>query len=132
MSDELMYACAECGSPSVEFSPLVGGAASCKACDWSGQREGLVAIPVQRGGLVGAEQTFLAMYNDFRSIFRANAAPLTQFLVKWGFVEAVQRGRKIQVVEPKKVVRYVNAIFQGALLAVLDTREKYEKEKVSE
>ena len=127
-----MYACAECGSPSVEFSSLVGGNAECKACEWRGTREGLVAIPVQRGGLAGAEQTFLAMYNDFRAIFRDTATPLTQFLVKWGFVEAVQRGRKIQVVEPKKVVRYVNAIFQGALLAVLNTREKYAKEKVSD
>jgi len=72
------------------------------------------------------------MYNDFRGIFGSNAGVLARFLVKWGFVDSVQRNQKIEIVEPKRVLRYVNAIFQGAFLAVLSTREKYEKERVSE
>lgn len=132
MSDHLMYLCAECGSPSLEFSVLVGGDASCKACGWSGRREGLTAIPVQQDGLADADQTFLVMYNDFRRVFRTVATPLVQLLVKWGFVAAVQRGERVEVVEPEKAVRYVNRMFQGALKALLEARQDYEKEKVDD
>lgn len=76
------------------------------------------------------DQVFITMYQDFRKIFSANALPLTRFLVKWGFVSAVQRGMKVEIEHPELVVRYVNAIFQGAFRAVLATREALEKERV--
>jgi len=128
---DTMFVCANCGSPSVEVSALVGGGGSCKACGWSGSREELVSIPVRRDGLADGDQVFVAMYNNFRKIFSASALPLTRFLVKWGFVSAVQRGMKVEIEDPKLVVRYINALFQGALRSVLETREALEKERVN-
>lgn len=125
-----MYMCATCGSPSVDFSALVGGQGTCKVCGWSGSREELVAVPVREDGLLSGDQAFLTMYSDFRKIFSANATPFARFLVKWGFAPAVQRGMKIEIEDPKVVVRYVNAIFQGALKGVLETREALEKERI--
>lgn len=126
-----MFVCSTCGSPSVEFSSLVGGAASCKACGWVGSREGLASIPVKQSGLLDADQTFLAMYNDFRKIVRTMAPPLTHFLVQWGFVGAVQRrDGSVTITEPRTALRFVNAVFQGAFKSVLDTREAIEKERV--
>jgi len=130
MSSDVMYVCSTCGSPSVEYSALVGGEASCKACGWSGSRDDLSGVPVQKGGILDEQQTLLAMYNDFRKIFSANAKEFAQFLVKWGFVDAAQSGGHVRIVEPKQVVRYINGIFFGAFKNVLETRAQYEKERV--
>lgn len=123
-----MRVCAECGSASVDYSHLVGGDASCRVCSWSGRREDLVVIPVRQEGLSDDNQVFMTMYQDFRKIFRDSALPFTRFLVKWGFVDAVKRGEKLNIQKPEHVVRYINAIFQASMKSLLETRETLDKE----
>ncbi len=131
MSDATnMYLCTTCGSPSVEYSALVGGTAHCKACGWKGSREELSVLPVQRGGILDEQQMLSAMYNDFRRIFAANAKEFAQFLVKWGFVEAATLGGRVTVTKPENVVQYINIMFFGAFKSVIELREKMEKEAV--
>lgn len=126
---QTVYVCMSCGSPAVEYSPLVGGEASCRACGWSGSREGLGAIPVRKDGLIGGESTFTSMYNDFRKVFQASAPNSVAFLVKWGFIPAEQKGMKVEVSDKTLALKYVNGIFQGALRGLLETRDRVEREK---
>jgi len=126
MSD--VYVCAQCGSPSVDYSELVGGAAKCNACEWSGTREGLAAVPMVQG--VGRQETLTAMYNDFRRIFSSSAQGFIQFLVKWGYLEATQSASAVTVTDKKQAVRYINAIFLGAFKSLLELRAQCEKERI--
>jgi hypothetical protein len=128
MHTDTLYVCSSCGSPSVEFSALVGGAASCKACHWTGPREELVGVPFENDAL-GGEAAFLAMYNDFRRIFAQQAVNFLRFLVKWGFVDAEERAGVVRPASPAQALKYINAIARGALQGVIQTREELERLK---
>lgn len=126
---ELIYLCPDCGSPLVEVSFLANSPARCKVCPWRGKKEGLAAIPLESTGLGSSEEIILAVNNDIRKIVREAALPLTRFLVKWGFVDAVQVQGNIQVRDQKQVLRYVNAIARGIFKSIFDERVKVELEK---
>ena len=131
MTDQL-YLCSRCGSPSVEYSPLVGGKASCRACSWEGTIDGLSSVPVQQSGLLGAEETFRSMYNDFRKFFGKNSTELVNLLAKWGFIGVVRDKDVMRAADPKQVVEYVNGMFLGAFKGMLAVREKEEKDRVND
>ncbi len=126
-NDEL-YVCPDCGSSMVEFSPLAGGLAKCGVCKWEGAREALLAVPFQNNMGAPAE-VIVAIRNDLRKIIGQMATPLLTFLIKWGFVEAVQQKGKVKVTNPAMVIRYMNAISAGLFSAILAERSKIEKER---
>jgi ribosomal protein L37AE/L43A len=126
-NDEL-YVCPDCGSSMVEFSSLAGGMAKCGVCKWEGTREALLAVPFQNNMGAPAE-VIVAIRNDLRKIIGQMATPLLTFLIKWGFVEAVQQNKKVKVTNPAMVVRYMNAISTGLFSSILAERAKIEKER---
>lgn len=125
-----LKACPQCGSPAVDYSSIIGSSANCRICGWSGTSTELYAVASKHAAqdFLEEEQTFHAMYSDLRVIFRDTAAVTTRFLSKWGFVRIQRRGTDIEIVDPKEVMRYLNAIFQAAFKAVLTVREELEQE----
>jgi len=126
---EFLRVCPECASAMTECSGLVGGSASCGACGWKGKREDMLTVPfaAQMGN---PTELFITMRNDLRSLVSVNATHFLRFLVKWGFIPAVQRGDKIEILTTTWATRYMNVIARGVLLAVIEERQKIEKERV--
>lgn len=129
MNDQ-MYVCPECGSASVDFSGLVGGVAECRVCKWVGKREQLLSVPFDNR-MGSPVETMLAMNNDLRRAFSSGAANFIRFLIKWGFVPAVQRGENIEVSNKKLAIRYMNVISRATLIAIFDERQKIDKERAN-
>lgn len=127
---ETAYVCPDCGSPLVEFSFLAGGNGTCKACKWMGPKDKLLSVPLTNT-FGSSDEVFASMRNNLRSVVSQSSVEYVRFLVKWGFVEAVQRGGKIEVTNHKQVVRYVNAIAQAVFMAILNERQKIEVERVN-
>ena len=115
--------CPSCGSPLVEYSNLVGGGASCGACDWKGDTNQLLVSPFQHefGSDEGAVSAFAT---DFRNtLARSAAADLGRLLVRWGFVSATSvEGQKQQL------TRLLTAMAKGAVRAVIEERAEIVKE----
>ncbi len=125
--DNNLYCCPDCGSPSLEYSLLAGGTATCTACTWSGSKDRLLVIPVE---MRGKEETFAAMRNDLRNTFGRASTDLGRFLVKWGFLDATQ-GRDGIKVNPRQLARYMTIIAKETFIAILAERKKIEEERVS-
>lgn len=127
MSDDVLYVCPDCGSPSLEYSSLVGGSASCTACGFAGSKDKLLVIP---GELRGKEETFAAMRNDLRQTFGRAASDFGRFLIKWGFLDAKQTRDGIKVDNPRQLARYMTVIAKETFIAVINERKKIEEERV--
>lgn len=125
---DILYVCPMCGSASVEFSELVGGAAECKACSWKGMRDDLFGVPVALD--VASAEVFMSMRNDLRRLHAESAKQYVRFLVKWGLVDAVRDERQIRITDKTQVVRYMNAIASATFKAVLEEHQQMEKERV--
>jgi hypothetical protein len=126
---ETAYVCPDCGSPSIEYSLLSGSNGTCKACGWMGPKDKLLGVPFASMG--STESMFNSLRSDLRKIVSKMSSDLVPFFVKWGLVEAVQRNGRIEVTNMKQALRYVNAIAQATLVAVLTERQKIEKERIS-
>lgn len=125
MSD-LVYACPECASPSVEYSALEGGEATCKACGWKGQKGDLLAVPfVNKFGT--EEEVLMAIRSEWRNIFGKFGTELGRFLVRWGFM-AVDPDDAVGT--KKALTRYLTAMASSSLVAVMQERQKIERERV--
>lgn len=125
MSD-VVYQCPQCGSPAVEFSELVGGAAMCKACKWAGKKEDLLGTPFDH--LLGTREGIgFELFNDTRRMLSSPVflGELGGFLSRWGFIDL--SGEKKKVV--RETTRYVAAIARAVLTALIEEREKIEKER---
>lgn len=127
-SNDEMYVCPDCGSASVEFSGLAGGVAECNVCSWAGTRERLLNVPFDNR-MGSPLEVAKAIRIDLRRAFAVTSKEFVRFLVKWGFVPAVERGGQIEVANQKTAVRYMNVISQATLKAVLEERQKIEAEK---
>jgi hypothetical protein len=129
-ANDTMYVCPDCGSASVEFSNLVGGKARCTVCNWEGTKEQLLSVPFdnRRGS---PNEVVVAMRNDLRRTFSESARGFILFLIKWGFVPAVDRYGSIEVANHKVAVRYMNAIAAASLNAIFELRQTIEKEKAN-
>lgn len=109
------YFCTQCGSPSVERSPLVGGSAKCLSCGWSGKNEELHAVEFEHD-FSSPEQIMQVFVADFSGVIAKNlAAPLGATLLKWGFIERHNLGQELGV--------YMRAIATAAAHAVFATRK---------
>lgn len=126
MSTDIVYMCPDCGSPAVEFSELAGGTAKCKACKWSGSREQLLGTPFQHA-LGSREGIGFELHNDLRRLFSTPVfvVQLGGFLNRWGFIN-LQDDKSVVT---RATTRYVAAIARAVLTAIIEEREKIEKEK---
>ncbi len=127
-ANDQMFICPECGSASVDFSSLVGGEASCSVCKWKGSKEQLLTVPFDNR-MGSPHEVVVAMRNDLRRTFSESARGFIIFLIKWGFVPAVDRRGSIEVSDHKITVRYMNAIAAASLNAIFELRQVIEKEK---
>lgn len=121
--------CPTCGASSVDFSALIGGAAQCRACKWEGPSAELLLVPVEH--MYGTrEGTGFALNNDYRSLFKNKdfVRDFVAFLVKWGFVSAERSADKVSV-NSKQALRYMSAVARSGLVAIVEEREKIEKEE---
>lgn len=125
--ESALYTCPECGSASVEYSELVAGQAKCLTCSWSGRKEDLLVVPLQDGAGT-PEEVIMAMRGDLRLIFARSAAEFARFLVKWGFVRSKpKKGKDGLEINQKELMRYLNAMASGAMMAVFQERQKLEE-----
>ena len=115
------YFCTQCGSPSVEFSSLAGGHATCKACGWSGPREKLAAhaFSHEHGTDV---QALVSCLNDLRSTLAQSGKELAVYLRKWGFWDGS---------DPKSLAKFLNAMAQASFKALVEEKQQAEKERVN-
>lgn len=121
-----VYVCPECASPSVEYSALEGGEASCKACSWKGNKSDLLAVPfVNKFGT--EEEVLIAIRSEWRGIFGKFGTELGRFLVRWGFMVLNVDDTKGM---NKTLSRYLTAMASSSLVAVMQERQKIEKERV--
>lgn len=128
VQQETLYTCPDCGSPAVDFSILSGGNGTCSACGWVGRKEDMLVVPLlHREG--DKEATIMAIRNDVRQVYGRAAQDFGRFLVKWGFVDAVQRGGKIEL-NKAQFARFITAMAQASFMAVLNERRKMEEERV--
>ena len=129
-----LYLCPECGSPSVEettkavlFGPNTNRA-KCLACGWLGESKDLVAAPFSHE-MGNDEEVLKALMGDMRLVMAKYCAmPLGAALLKWGFLEQVEvKGGK--VLNPRQMSRYMSAASRAILSAVIEERQKMEKER---
>ena len=117
------YFCGRCGSPSLDISELVG-TAKCNACDWAGSTGDLAAMPIEHE-FGSSEKVIQALMGDMRVLLAKHlASPLLHFLMKWGFL-----GNKNTANMRHEVGRYLAAMSRAMLTAVIEERQKMEKEK---
>jgi hypothetical protein len=121
-SDKVRF-CPVCGSFSVDFSELSGGAAGCNNCDWKGSLEDLFSVPFSHelGGNSGIIQQ---LSNELRGIVSGTLGiPYLKFLIKWGFVKMVN-GNVDRVV----FTRYLVVIARSILVSILEERKRISNE----
>lgn len=124
---DVAYACPKCGSPSVSFSSLEGGEAACKPCGWLGVRGDLLAMPFNND--YGSQDAiFSTLTQEWKQIFGKFSIDVGRFLVHWGFL-VVKPGQ--QKVAATALARYLAAMATASLTAVLQEREKFEKERIN-
>lgn len=126
--NDVVYQCPQCGSPAVEYGELVGASATCNACDWSGSREELLGTPFEH--LLGSREGIgFELFNDVRRLFSVPVflVNLGGFLSRWGFIDLNEDKGLVT----KATTRYVAAIARAVLRAVIEEREKIEKERVN-
>lgn len=129
-ANDEMRVCPECGSASVEFSGLAGGKAECGTCGWVGTTDRLISVPFDNT-MGSSVEVARAIRIDLRRVFALTAKEFIRFLIKWGFVPAVERRGNIEVSNQKTAVRYMNAISQATLRAIFEERQKVERERCS-
>ncbi len=126
--NDAIYTCPMCGTPAVDHSALVGGAAQCRICTWTGVREELVAIPFTN--YADSEQVVIAIRKDVRLAVRTASDQLVKLLVRWGFVSASNRNGQLIIEDKTAALRYINAIANGIFKSIVEEREKIEVERV--
>jgi hypothetical protein len=129
MTKDVAYFCPECGGASVESMKLVGSSAHCKTCGWEGSNTQLVAYSFEHEFSDGAEAVRYLM-NDLRRVYAAAAKLLGEFLMKWGFLDVVETKEGVTL-NSKQLSRYVAAIAQATMKAIVKERAKMEQEKIS-
>ena len=118
------YFCPECGAASIEYSSsVIGGLASCRICGWAGAAKDLLSYSFQQS--TGTpDEAMQGMLNDMRSAYASSAQHFAAVLRKWGFIEA---GPGMA----KQATRYVAAMARASFMAIIQTREAIEKERVN-
>lgn len=112
------YFCPSCGSPAVERSALVGGAASCKTCPWSGTNQDLREVPFEHD-FSSPDAVAARFAAEFSGLISKNLArPIGAMLMKWGFMTLEHM--------PQELGLYLRAIAAASARAVLEVRQGLE------
>ena len=126
MSKDVIFYCPKCGSPSVDYSALTGGAANCKVCSWKGGNHELYGTPFEHM-LGGREGIGHALFNDLRKVFSTQAlmTEFLAFLARWGFINMSMEQKELV----RNLSRYAAAATRGILKSIIEERQLIEKEK---
>jgi len=117
------YFCPTCGSSAIEASTLVGGAASCSSCQWSGLTTDLV-VHVFKHDLGTSDDVVKAFAQEFKGLIGKHmATPLAALLHKWGFFVS-------NPPKSEELTRYAVAMAKASIIAILEVRREMEKERV--
>lgn len=113
--------CPECGSADIEVQEPTQ-AAQCNGChEWVGSAEDLVVQKFSHE-MGSDEQIFKSMVTDLRNILAQEfLGSFGKFLMKWGFIS--------KGVTPAILSRYVVAVAQATMSAILEERRKIEQER---
>jgi hypothetical protein len=113
----------------VDFSALVGGAASCRGCQWSGTAAELLLVPIQHDFAFGSESIITEMMADVRRFMSGGLGiEWLKFLLRWGFIEGDIKNT-VNTVDRKKFSRYLAAIGHATLTAIVAERSRQAEEK---
>ena len=122
--------CPQCGSPGVDFSTLVGGAADCRGCGWKGTTTDLLVVPSNTDAV--DEKAMAGMINEVRNLLSGELGfPYLKFLLRWGFL-AGDVNNPAGTIDRKKFARYCAAIARGILPALYEERAKQEAARAAE
>lgn len=122
--ESVAYFCPQCGGAALDFSELAGGNAKCRVCTWEGAAHERVAYPFKHD-FISDESMLRDMLNDIRLIFGASSKLYGELLSKWGFIRP---GPKVV----RDLTRYMAACGRAVLTALIEEREKLEKEEHGE
>jgi hypothetical protein len=107
----------------VDYSSLVGANATCRGCNWKGTSTELLVVPIKHEFLAD-EHIIRDMMSGMRQLLAGELGlPYLKFLLKWGFLEG-DIARAAATIDRKKFARYIAAIAQAILMAIIDTRAK--------
>lgn len=122
MSSKTVHFCPRCSGAAVNFSQ-VAGLADCSSCGWKGVLSELVTTVIQHD--LGSNEKLLETFAvDMRNLFSKTAAkPLALFLKDWGFLPESDPAQQV-----KFLSRYMAAMARAMVRAVIEEREKIEKE----
>lgn len=126
-----IYLCGDCGSLSLELPALINGTAKCRGCGWQGPTRDLIVQTFQhtQGGDDELIRTFM---REFRiTLAKDFSLPFGKLLYRWGFLGETETEQG-KIVNPIHLKKYLTAVFQSSMKAIIDTREKIEKERVNE
>lgn len=113
--------CPDCGSPSVDYSVLESGTASCRPCGWVGRRQELLVAPYQHdfGSDDGVVQAFLLEFRN--TLARTAAVDLARMFLKWGLLPQGDAEK-----QKKGLSRLLAAMARGAVQELLRERAALE------
>jgi hypothetical protein len=122
MSSKTVYFCPRCNGAAVNVSQ-VAGLADCVSCGWQGGLSELISTVIQHD--LGSDEKLLETFaTDMRNLFSKTAAkPLALFLRNWGFLPEADPAKQVRF-----LARYMAAMARAMVRAVIEEREKIEKE----
>lgn len=122
MSSKTVYFCPRCNGAAINYSQ-VAGIADCASCGWKGGLSELVSTVIEHD--LGSDEKLLEVFAlDMRNLFSKTAAkPLALFLRNWGFLPEAD-----PTLQVKFLARYMAAMARAMVRAVIEEREKIEKE----
>lgn len=126
---DILYSCPQCASAAVEHGELVGSAAKCNVCGWSGDRESLLSTPF--GHIYGTREAVLfELFNSLRKLMTGKEFmnELVKFLARWGFIDLQNDKRTVAL----RVSRYASTITRAMIQSLIEERQRIEKEEHNE
>jgi len=103
---------------------LAGSEYHCEICNWMGEDPILVPFG---NPFASKNATFSAFAAEFIAEFaKAASLPLVRVLMKWGFIRVDKAGKPDTVV----LTRYMKAMAGAMIIAMIEERQKMEREAV--
>lgn len=117
--------CPKCTSATVDASSLIGGAASCRICNWQGKKEDCLHKTITHQ-FASQEEIFREFSRDVQLLVAEfGAVPIGRMLRKWLFITDGPDGKPDSAI----LARYVRAIARGIATEIVKEREAIEKEE---
>lgn len=117
MAQATAYFCPACGSPTVERPLLIGGSASCKACDWKGPNDSLLVHHFEHDLGSPEQMTELFVRDVVNTLVKAATLPLGHILAKWGFLDPTSKNAS------QDLGIYIRSAGAAVAKAFVETRE---------